>query len=400
MAQQAPVGKEIDPTSAETSAARAEELARLLAARRGERHVVALQDFPDPDAISCGLAYREIARRFDIEADLVYAGEISHPENRALVNLLEIPLSVHSGEPLDGYAAAVFVDNQGATTRLTERLRAEGVPTLAVIDHHEPADVLDPIFSDVRPVGAAATILTEYLESGRLLEMDAGEARHGRIATALMHGLHSETDGFVRARPPEYRAAAYLSRFMDPDLLERVLCVQKSRAALRVIEVALRSRTVCAGVSVAGVGYVRYPDRDAIAVAADFLLTEENVHTSVVFGIVGGEEGPEAVSGSLRTTNNTLRVDSFLRDALGMDPAGQPYGGGRRRAGGFEIELGFLKGDQDDPVQRRLKWLLLDRRIRRRFFGAAGVEDLEAVSTGPRRRGRERARRTRAGDGD
>jgi nanoRNase/pAp phosphatase (c-di-AMP/oligoRNAs hydrolase) len=49
-----------------------------------------------------------------------------------------------------------------------------------------------------------------------------------RLATALMHGLHSETDGFVRARPPEYRAAAYLSGYMDPDLLEKVLCVQKS----------------------------------------------------------------------------------------------------------------------------------------------------------------------------
>src|SRR5688500_2841894 len=164
-----------DGLSMDTSAERATELARLLSARRGERHVVALQDFPDPDAISCGLAYREIARRFGIEVDLLYDGHISHAENRALVNLLEIPVHAFEGDlALDQYAAAIFVDNQGATTHLAEPLKAAGVPTLAVIDHHDPDDVLDPIFSDVRPLGAAATLFAEYLASGALLQLEPG----------------------------------------------------------------------------------------------------------------------------------------------------------------------------------------------------------------------------------
>jgi nanoRNase/pAp phosphatase (c-di-AMP/oligoRNAs hydrolase) len=363
-----------------TSAGRAAELARLLASRGGERHVVALQDFPDPDALSCGMAYREIARRFDIDADLVYDGQISHPENHALVNLLELPVREYDGEPLDAYSAAVFVDNQGATSHLTDRLKAAGVPTLAVVDHHDPDDVLDPIFSDVRPVGAAATLFAEYLASGELMELEEGNEAHARLATALMHGLHSETAGFIHARPPEYRAAAYLSRYMDPDLLEQVLCVQKSRAALRVIERALRSRTVRNGFSVAGVGLVRWADRDAIAVAADFLLSEENVRTSVVYGLLAQEDGREVVSGSLRTNSATLQVDAFLKNALGEDLRGRPYGGGRSRAGGFEIELGFLKGDEDDPGQQRLKWTLYDRRIRRKVFREAGVEELDEVA--------------------
>ncbi len=367
----------------DTSAGRAAELARLLQSRRGERHIVALQDFPDPDAISCGMAYRAIAHRFGIEADLVYDGQISHPENRALVNLLEVAVREYAGEPLDGYSAAVFVDNQGSTTHLTDRLKTAGVPTLAVIDHHDPDDVLDPIFSDVRPLGAAATLFAEYLASGELMQLEEGNETHARLATALMHGLHSETAGFVRARPPEYRAAAYLSRYMDPDLLEQVLCVQKSRAALQVIERALRSRTVRNGFSVAGVGFVRWADRDAIAVAADFLLSEENVRTSVVYGLLAQEDGREVVSGSLRTNSSTVQVDAFLKDALGEDLRGRPYGGGRSRAGGFEIELGFLKGDEDDPGQQRLKWTLYDRRIRRKLFREVGVEDLDEVSGPP-----------------
>jgi nanoRNase/pAp phosphatase (c-di-AMP/oligoRNAs hydrolase) len=360
--------------SATTSAGRAAELARLLESRRGERHIVAMQDFPDPDAISSAMTYREIGRRYGIEADIVYDGEISHPENRALVNLLDVEVLRYSRDlPLESYSAAVFVDNQGTTTQLTDRLRNAGVPTLAVIDHHDPQDMLDPVFADVRPIGAAATIFAEYLESGELVRMDPRNERHVRLATALMHGLHSETDGFVRARAPEYRAAAYLSGYMDPDLLEKVLCVQKSSGTLTLIEAALRNRTVRNGVSVAGVGMLRWSERDAIAVAADFLLTEENVHTTVVYGLLGAEDGREVVSGSLRTTSSTMAVDQFLKEALGSDPRGRPYGGGRQRAGGFEIDVGFLKGDEGDGEQARMKWELFDRRIRRRIFERAGA---------------------------
>ncbi|HSU17173.1 bifunctional oligoribonuclease/PAP phosphatase NrnA [Longimicrobium sp.] len=369
-----------DAPVAEAHASPVVGLARLLESRRGERHVVAIQDFPDPDAISSAMAYRELAEVFGISADIVYDGQISHPENLALVNLLEIHLVRFDAEvDLERYAAAVFVDNQGTTTHLTERLKTAGVPTLAVIDHHDPQDYLDPIFSDVRPLGAAATILSEYLQSGVILKLEPTDESHVRLATALMHGLHSETDGFVRARPPEYQAAAYLSRFMDSDLLEKVLCVQKSHATLRVIEKALGGRTVRNGFSIAGVGSVRMSDRDAIPQAADFLLTEENVHTAIVYGLLAGDDGREAISGSLRTNKSTLRVDRFLKDALGEDLRGRPYGGGRSRAGGFEIDCGFLTGDEDDDEQQRLKWQLYDRRIRRKLFRAAGVEDLDYV---------------------
>ncbi|HEX2092424.1 MAG TPA: hypothetical protein VHG28_08480, partial [Longimicrobiaceae bacterium] len=81
----------------------------------------------------------------------------------------------------------------------------------------------------------------------------------------------------------------------------------------------------------------------------------------------------EVVSGSLRTSKVTLSVDAFLKEALGSDVRGQPYGGGRSRAGGFEIDLGFLAGE-DDADQREAKWTLFDQQIRRRLFRTAGVE--------------------------
>ncbi|HEX8394422.1 MAG TPA: hypothetical protein VF665_18900, partial [Longimicrobium sp.] len=80
-----------------------------------------------------------------------------------------------------------------------------------------------------------------------------------------------------------------------------------------------------------------------------------------------------------RTTRATMHVDQFLKHALGEDLRGRPYGGGRSRAGGFEIDIGFLKGDEDDPEQQALKWALFDRRIRRKLFREAGVEELDEV---------------------
>lgn len=353
----------------------ARELRELLESRRGERHAVAIQDFPDPDAISSALAYRELVRPFDISAEILFEGLISHPENLALVNLLEIDLTQYTeGVSLDGFDAAVFIDNQGTTTRLTGRLKEAGIPTLAVIDHHDQQDVLDPIFADIRPVGAAATILVEYLESGLFATLDPTNFQHVNLATALMHGLYSETLGFLHAGRPEYDAAAFLSAFVDIDLLERVLCVQKSRGTMDVIQTALADRTIRGGFSLAGVGFVRWGDRDAIPQAADFLLTEENVHTAIVYGIVAGEDGREVVSGSLRTTNATLGVDSFLKKALGKDLRGKPFGGGRSRAGGFEIDLGFLATGNGDREEHDIKWALFDKQIRRRIFYAAGLD--------------------------
>lgn len=364
------------PVGALDVRAKAEELAALLEAHRGERHLVVLQDFPDPDAIASALAYQEMVRAFAIDTTVAHEGLVSHPENRALVNLLEIELHTNlTDAELAAHQAAVFLDNQGTTSRLTTRVRQLGMPVLVVIDHHEPQHVLEPVFADLRPVGATATILAEYLRSERFLRLDRLVPAHVRVATALLHGLHSETGHFVRASPPEYEAAAFLSRFADPEVLERILGVRRSHGTMDVIQIALARRLLRGGFSLAGVGYVRWEDRDAIPQAADFLLTEENVHTAVVWGIVEDGDGREVVAGSLRTTSDVLGVDAFLKRALGRDATGRAYGGGRYRSGGFEIDVGFLADPEAAPEEREAKWALYDRLLRRRLLRAAGLDD-------------------------
>ncbi|HXG93935.1 MAG TPA: bifunctional oligoribonuclease/PAP phosphatase NrnA [Blastocatellia bacterium] len=351
---------------------KAAELAALLESRRGERHAIVMQDYPDPDAISSAWAHKLIAARFGIDCDIVYEGRISHQENLALVQLTDIELvRCDENSNFEQYQGTVFVDNQGTTSSLTDRFAEAGVKPLIIVDHHERQDRIEAEYTDIRKIGATATIYTEYIREG-LLDLNKSDIQHVRLATALMHGIRSETSGLVRAREEEMEAATFLIRFTDASMLEDILSVKRSKQVMDVIRMALENREIRESYSISGVGYLRVDDRDSIPQAADFLLTEENVHTAIVYGIiVKGER--EMVVGSMRTSKLTLNPDEFLKEALGATETGRYYGGGRRGAGGFEIPIGFLAAIKDEELVR-MKWRLYDELIKKKLFAKIGVQ--------------------------
>lgn len=351
-----------------------ELLRQVLEKHRGERQLVVLQDFPDPDALSSAWTYKLIAQKFDIQSDMVYAGTLSHQENIALVKLTSLPvqrwaLQSLKSRDLSLYQGCVLIDNQGTTSQLMPSLQEAGIPTAIVIDHHSAQGDLKAEFVDIRPyTRATATILTQYLQAG-LLKLDINSSEHVKCATALMHGLRSDTNALRQAQEEDFLAAAYLSRFYDGQLLNAVLQSSRSKQVMDVIERSLKNRIVQNNFSIAGVGYLRYDDRDAIPQAADFLVTEENVHTAVVYGIVHDEdEDIELVIGSLRTNKITLDPDEFLKEAFGQDPHGRFFGGGRSQAGGFEIPLGFLSGFTESAEYAKMKWSVFDTQVKQKLL--------------------------------
>ncbi|MBL8056145.1 MAG: DHH family phosphoesterase [Anaerolineales bacterium] len=350
------------------------DIHQVLAACRGQHHLVVMQAYPDPDAIASAFAHRLLSAWYDIETTLLYTGKISHSQNAALVKLLGLDLTPYTpGLDLAGYAGAVFVDNQGTTSdEIARALEAAGVPALLVVDHHDPQERLKPAYSDIQRVGATATLYAGYLEHGPL-ELDKAQRDHRAVATALLHGLITDTGGFVRAGAEDFCAARFLSQFRDADLLDQIMHQARPKQAMEVIRQALGNRLVVESFSIAGVGYLRAADRDAIPQAADFLMTEENVHTAIVYGIVIGDDQKETVVGSLRTAKLTLSPDDFLKEVLGRNADGRPYGGGKAAAGGFEVPIGFLSGDHGSDY-RDLKWRVFDAQIKHRLLSKIGVE--------------------------
>jgi len=366
-------------TDGNGQAATGAELKAFLQEHRGERHIIVLQDFPDPDAISSALAHRLISDSLGIQTEIVHGGSISHQQNIALVKLLQIELTPFSASlELDRFDGAVFVDNQGTTAEeIVRALDAAGVPTLVVVDHHDPQEMLDPAFQDIRKTGAAATIYAAYLQEG-LVELQSSNEEHVQVATALMHGIFSDTAMFVRAVPADFQAASYISRFMDPDILEKILNQTRSKKSMEIISKALSNKTIIESFSISGIGYLRAEDRDAIPQATDFLVTEENVHTAIVYGIVRGDNFEESLVGSLRTNKITLDPDEFIKDVFGRDAYGNYFGGGKVSAGGFQIPLGFLAGEGSQEYLD-LKWQTFDTRIKQRIFDKIGVEGEESA---------------------
>ncbi len=350
-------------------------LIKVLEERRGERHIIVLQDFPDPDALSTAYTHQMACKQFDIETDIVHCGRISHQQNVALVRLLNIELIRYEGNmDLKAYAGAVFLDNQGTTaTQLAKELRNAGVSPVIIVDHHESQKEIEAPFTDIRrAIGATASIYAEYLQQG-LLILDPSVQDHVRIATALLHGIITDTNGFVHAQHEDFQAASYLSRFKDADLLRQIMRQERSRQTMEVTERALRNRAIAESFSISGIGYLRTEDRDAIPQAADFLLTEENVHTAIVYGIVSGEGWDETLIGSFRTTKITLDPDQFIKEAFGKDASGHYFGGGKLSAGGFQIPIGFLAGGAKEEYQQH-KWNLYDAQIKQKIFARIGVD--------------------------
>jgi len=360
---------------------KSEELQKTLLAHRHDRQLVILQDFPDPDALSCAWAYQLIAQQYDIKCEIIYAGALSHQENIALVRLTNLPiqrwtLQTLKTKDLSSYQGFVLIDNQGTTSQLLSAVQQAKIPLVVLIDHHSIQGDLQSEFEDIRPyVRATATIFTQYLQTG-LLALDTSINQHVKCATALMHGLRSDTNRLMQAQEEDFMAAAYLSRFYDAQLLNAILQANRSKRVMDVIERSLKNRIVQNNFSIAGVGYLRYEDRDAIPQAADFLVTEENVHTAVVYGIVHDEdEELEIVIGSLRTTKLTLDPDEFIKEAFGQDSTGRFFGGGRTSAGGFEIPMGFLSGSNENSAYAKMKWEVFDTQIKQKLLRLVNPRD-------------------------
>lgn len=344
----------------------------VLEAHRGETHIVAIQDFPDPDAIASAFAHKLICLQYGIEVDIVYHGRVSHQQNIALIKLLNIEL-VRYSESFDfsRYQGSVFVDNQGMTTALTKLLDSHGIKPLIVVDHHERSGPLAPEYLDIRKIGATATIYTNYLIQG-LLELNQSDSAHSRCATALMHGIRSDTNNFIRATEPDFMASAYLSNYFNPNLLSEIVSQARTKKVMDIIQKALANRVIRDNYSIAGIGYLRQEDRDAIAQAADFLLSEENVHTVIVYGIVVTDNNEELLSGSFRTSKLTLDADTFMKETFGKSENGDYFGGGKQEAGGFAIPVGFLTGTYGNEYEE-LKWKIFDQQVKQKIFTKIGV---------------------------
>src|SRR5699024_3174994 len=173
-----------------------------------ERLAILANDNPGPDSIASAVALQAIAEARDIEADILYDGEIGHQEDRAFVNLIGVDLRARDSVEFDAYDTLALVDHAQSMKQGIDR------PIDVLIDHNEPEEEYDAAFADVRSnVSSTSTILTKYVQEFDLNLDDT-------VATALLYGIRAETLDFKRdTTPADLTAASYLYPFADHDTL-------------------------------------------------------------------------------------------------------------------------------------------------------------------------------------
>ena len=342
------------------------ELAAMPFEHGGERLVILLAGYPDPDNIASGLALQHLARLHGVESRLLSFHEVSHQENQALVTQLDLDLWLYDGRcDLSSYGVFALVDTQRIDPAIAEALA--GKRFIACVDHHKRLDETVAEFTDVREdVGSTAAIMCEYLRGAHPDGLDADDPEHNTLATALMHGIRADTRLMLEASRADFLAAAFVSPAVDQMLLRKISAQSVSPAVMDMIQAALERRKVYDNFLVSDVGFVRKEHRDGVPQAADFLLTRAGIDTVLVFGIVDGK----AIEGSLRTRGDTINPDAFLKRAFGVDEErGAPYGGGNlRNKGAFQIPLGFLAQHKDREQLYRLACEI----VHEKFLAAIG----------------------------
>ena len=350
----------------ETASNKWEEFHKVLRRHRGERILIILIGYPDPDCIASALAHRFLAEQFDIDTTLLCFHEVSHQENRAMVKQLGIDLQVyHESFDLQPYSASAFVDTQKIHNPISDKLAGKAL--LSFVDHHHTLGDVAAEFVDIREEAASSSaIYTEYLRAQFPNGLNPKQADQVRLATALMHGMRSDTMAWLEASRLEFEAASYLWPCIDQSLLKKISAQSIAPAVMDMIQKALESKEVFDNFIFTDVGFVRGEHRDGIPQAAEFLLRREGTDTVLVFGIIDGKR----VDGSIRTRSDSVNPDSFLKKAFGLDEESHIYygGGNIKDKGGFQIPLGLLAQSSD----RETLYQMAREVVQQKFLQAIG----------------------------
>jgi len=255
----------------------ARQLLRYLAAHKNQLSplLILAHNYPDPDALASGIALKYLAEKgFDISAKVVYGGVIGRMENRAMVQVLKLPVQKLRGSDFKKYSKVALVDTQPAFEN--NPFPKHRKPTL-IIDQHTPA--VKPLADCpiINPnCGATSVILVQAL-------MLMGLSLPSQVATALAYGILSDTLHFSRSSSKDV-IQCYLDilPFCNMQALAQIQNPSRSRRFFSTLGRGIQNAAFRKGLIVSHLGAVENPD--LVSQVADFLLTYQKAKWALCTG--------------------------------------------------------------------------------------------------------------------
>jgi nanoRNase/pAp phosphatase (c-di-AMP/oligoRNAs hydrolase) len=319
---------------------RLEQLAHVLHGKR--RLLIVTHDNPDPDTIATGWALLRLIRKLrHLHVDLAYGGIIGRGENRALREVLKVPLQQLEDLDPSSYDSFALVDSQPGTGN--NSIPAGIVPTI-VIDHHpRRSRTRDVPFHDVREdYGASVTIVAEYLQA-------AGMRLDRRLATAIFYAIKSETKNLGReASRADIKLFLDLFPLVDNHALSLIEHPPIPRSYFSGIDQAIDGTRLYGRVAITLSGELSNPD--VVAEFADLMIRLEGIRWSLAIG----RYGPDLWL-SIRTNAERGNAGRMIRRVVGR----------LGKAGGHGMMAGgkIPDGAATPAKARQLEELLCERTL-------------------------------------
>lgn len=314
------------------------------AAGKPARALILPHDNPDPDSLAAALGLEKMLRSLGYETVIGYGGIIGRPENRAMVQQLQIQLQPVETIEWGTFPVIALCDTQPRTGN--NSLPLDRVPEI-VVDHHPLRATTPPCpWQDIRPeVGATATIVYGYLRELKL-------AIDERLATAFLYALKAETRDLGREAGPDEREA-YLDvmQIADHEKLFAIAHPKLGREHFVAVDRAIRNAVAWGELLAINLGQCEYPD--LVAEVADLMLSFDKCRWVLCVGQHAGH-----VFLSIRTDVPNAAAGGVIRRIVGTQ--GAAGGHGTTAGGRLFVELRdeqHLKTVYDDLVNRLCKEL-------------------------------------------
>ena len=307
--------------------------------------LILTHDYPDPDAIATAMGLQYLAERLHgIKSRIVYKGIIGRVENRAMVDLLKVPIHKFRPSDIKSYENAALIDTQ---PEFENNPYPRNKKVTLVIDQHpyvkRPLAELAIIDPDC---GATSVILSQAL-------LLSGLEIPRRIATALAYGILSDTLNLYRAHRADI-IQTYLDilPLCDMRALIRIQNPPKSKKFFSTLNRGLQGARAFRGVIVSHLGEVEHPD--LVSEIADFLLAYKGMERSLCTG-----RYKDKLHVSLRSNRLTDETPEILRDIFDD----------RKEAGGHDMVAGgsfHVRGkDKDETRWHDAEFTLVVRLLKR-----------------------------------
>jgi len=283
----------------------------------------------DPDGLASQMIMAAIIKKINPTAEIFkyHRKSFSHPQNKTMRQSLGLDVKSED-DPIFGFEAqnteespftcAISVDGPSSVCPV--------VPDF-IIDHHEQSEPATTA-SDVRLIGSASAILYEYAIEA---EVDFTTEEGAKLATALAIGVMTDTNNFgtPNSSDLDYKASAFALEHKDAKLFNEIKNYPKPSYYIDLLSLGWEKRRQSGAVLVTGVGVIPRQRSGVISDLAEKYAELDGISTAVVGAIIKDEGNIEI---SVRSSNNSLNVDEFVRQAFGS-------GGGKRGAGAAKIVL-------------------------------------------------------------